>query len=171
MDASSFRVPSEAKVIIMKALLTAAFATLVIGAATLPASAGCGGCYVPPPQPQYRQVVTPPQYRVVQRTVLVAPARVIWHRIPAQYGTVQQTVQVAPERVGYSQVCGACGVSYRPYTIPAQYGTVERTVMVAPSRAVAETIPAQYGVVERTVMVAPAQAYLVPVNRCNACGY
>ena len=153
----------------MKTLFTAAFAALVIGGATLPAAAGCNTCYVP--QPEYRQVVTPPQYRVVQRTVMVAPPRMIWHRIPAQYGTVQQTVQVAPERVGYSQVCGACGVSYRPYTIPAQYGTVERTVMVAPPRVVAETIPAQYGVVAHTELVAPAQAYLVPVNRCNTCGY
>lgn len=151
----------------LSAILAAAALTAVAGAT--PAAAGCYSCYRPPVQ--YRTMVTPAQYGVVQRTVLVAPARVIYHRIPAQYGTVQQTVQVAPERVGYSQVCGACGVSYRPYTIPAQYGTVERTVMVAPPRVVAETIPAQYGVVAHTVMVAPARAYLVPVNRCGGCGY
>src|SRR5258707_2035973 len=36
--------PFEAKVIAMKALLTAAFAALVVGAATLPAAAGCNSC-------------------------------------------------------------------------------------------------------------------------------
>lgn len=155
----------------MKALVTAAFAALVIGGATLPAAAGCNTCGYHYYQPEYRQVYTPPQYGVVQRTVMVAPPRVVYHRIPAQYGTVQQTVQVSPERVGYQQVCGACGVSYRAYAIPAQYGTVERTVMVAPPRVVAETIPAQYGTVERTVLVAPAQSYLVSVSRCGGCGY
>ena len=165
-----FAFPSEAKVIVMKFLLTAAFAAVAIGAATLPAAAGCNTCYVPPPE--YRQVVTPPQYGVVQRTVMVAPPRVIWHRIPPQYGTVQQTVQVAPERVGYQQVCDSCGrIGYRHYVVSAQYTTVERTVMVTPPRVVAETIPAQYGVVSHTVLVAPPQAYLVQVNRCNTCGY
>jgi hypothetical protein len=143
----------------------------VVGAATLPAAAGCNSCGYTYYQPQYRQVYTPAQYGVVQRTVMVAPPRRVYHRIPAQYGTVQQTVQVAPERVGYETVCGACGVSYRPYTIPAQYGTVERTVMVAPPRIVAETIPAQYGVVQHTVQITPAQAYLVPVSRCGGCDY
>ena len=84
---------------------------------------------------------------------------------------MQQTVQIAPERVGYETVCGACGVSYRPYTIPAQYGTVERTVMVSPPRVVAETIPAEYGVVSHTVLVSPGHSYLVPVTRCGGCGY
>jgi hypothetical protein len=151
-----------------RVLVTAALASILIVGAALPASAGCYSCYQPPAQ--YRQVVTPPQYGVVQRTVMVAPARRVYHRIPAEYGTVQRTVLVAPERVGYQQVCGACGVSYRPYVVPAQYGTVERTVMTAPSRVVAEVIPAQYATVAQTVMIAPAQARLVRVG-CNTCGY
>src|SRR5258707_13015658 len=102
---------------------------------------------------------------------MVAPSRTVYHRVPAQYGTVQQTVQVSPERVGYQAVCGACGVSYRAYSVPAQYGTVERTVMVSPPRVVAETIPAQYGVVQHTVQISAAQSYLVPVSRCNSCGW
>src|SRR5882724_649999 len=132
----------------MKTFLAAALVSATIVGATAiaaatPAAAGCYSCYQPPVQ--YRQVVTPPQYGVVQRTVMVAPPRTVWHRIPAQYGTVQQTVVVAPERVGYQQVCDACGrVGYRQYVVPAQYGTVERTVMVAPPRVVAETIPGQY---------------------------
>ena len=152
----------------LSAILAAAALTAVAGAT--PAAAGCYSCYRPPVQ--YRTVVTPAQYGVVQRTVLVAPARVIYHRIPAQYGTVQQTVLVAPERVGYQQVCDPCGnTGYRRYVVPAQYGTVERTVVVSPSRVEAETIPAQYATVERTVLVAPARSYLVRVNGCNSCGY
>lgn len=156
----------------MKALLSAALAaaTLAVVVGATPAAAGCHACYRPPVQ--YRQVIAPPQYGVVERTVLVAPARVIYRRVAAEYGTVQQTVVVAPERIGWQPVCDACGrVGYRKYVVPAQYGTVERTVVVTPARVVAETIPAQYATVAQTVLVAPARSYLVRVNGCNTCGY
>jgi hypothetical protein len=154
---------------VRKILLAAAFASAAIAGATVPAAAGCYSCYQP--APQYRQVVSPPQYRVVHRTVMVAPPRVVRHVIPAQYGVVHQTVMVAPARVAYRQTCGACGPEWRASVVPAQYGTVARTVMVAPPRVVAETIPAQYGTVAHTQMVAPAQAYWVQVRGCNSCGY
>jgi len=152
-----------------KALLAAALGCAVIAGATPAAAFGsCNPCY----QPAYRQVVTPPQYGVVHRTVLVAPPRVVLHHIPAQYGTVHATVMVAPARLGWQQVCDACGrVGHRAFVVPAQYGTVARTVMVAPPRVVAERIPAEYATAAYTVMIAPAQAYLVPVSRCHACGY
>jgi hypothetical protein len=153
-----------------KTVLIAALALAASAAATLPAAAfgGCNPCY---PQPQYRQVVTPPQYRVIHRTVMVAPPRVVMHRIPAQYGVVQQTVMVSPARVSVQAVCDACGnVGYRHHMVPAQYGTVARTVMVAPPRYVAETIPGRYATVAHTEMIAPAQARWVPAG-CNSCGY
>lgn len=155
-----------------KALLAAAaFASLALACASPAAAFGdCNPCYRP--APQYRQVVAPAQYRVVYRTVMVAPSRVVYRHIPAEYGTVQQTVVVAPERVGYQQVCDSCGrVGYRQYVVPAQYGTVERTVMVSRPRVVAETIPGEYATVARTELVAPSQIYLVPVRSCSTCGY
>ena len=105
------------------------FAALVASAITalaLPstASAGCYGCYTPPPCPTcYQRQIAPAQYRAVQETVMVAPGGVIAHRTPAQYRTVMvpQTVMVAPEGVQYQQ-------------IPAQYATRQRVEMVAPAR-------------------------------------
>jgi hypothetical protein len=84
------------------------------------ASAGCYGCYTPPPQPCttcYQRQVVPPQYRAVQETVMVTPGGVVAHRTPAQYRTVMvpQTVMVAPEGVQYEQ-------------IPALYATRARIV-------------------------------------------
>ena len=82
------------------------YAALIASAVTamaLPtaASAGCHGCYAPPPPPCvtcYQRQVVPPQYRTVEETVMVAPGGVIAHRTPAQYRTVMvpQTVMVAP---------------------------------------------------------------------------
>ena len=106
------------------------YAALIASAVTaiaLPtaASAGCDGCYMPPPPCTtcYRRQVAPPQYRAVQETVMVAPGGVVAHRTPAQYRTVMvpQTVMVAPEGVQYEQ-------------IPAQYATRQRVEMVAPAR-------------------------------------
>ncbi|MGO3933615.1 hypothetical protein [Rhodopseudomonas pseudopalustris] len=103
-------------------------AALIVSAAAvaLPtaASAGCYGCYTPPPcqtcyQPQY----VAPQYQTVQETVLVEPGRVIARRTPAQYRTVMvpKTVMVEPEGVAYERV-------------PPQYAVRERVEMVAPAR-------------------------------------
>src|SRR6201746_833012 len=93
----------------------AALLASVVTAMALPtaASAGCYGCYTPPPCPTcYQRQVAPPQYRAVQETVMVSPGSVIAHRTPAQYRTVMvpQTVMVAPEGVQYER-------------IPAQYET------------------------------------------------
>src|SRR3954462_6306992 len=88
------------------------------------ASAGCYGCYTPPPCPTcYQRQVVPPQYRAVQETVMVAPAGVVAHRTPAQYRTVMvpQTVMVAPEGVQYQQIA-------------PEYATRQRVEMVAPAR-------------------------------------
>lgn len=105
----------------------AAMIVSILAAFALPtaASAGCYGCYAPPPCVTcYQQRIVPPQYRTVQETVMVEPGRVIAHRTPAQYRTVMvlQTVMVAPEGVQYEQ-------------IPPQYGVRERLEMVAPARA------------------------------------
>ena len=111
----------------MSRVIAAIFAATVVAAAVpTAASAGCYNCYAPPqPCPTcYQQVVTPPQYRAVQETVMVEPGRVVAHRTPAQYRTVMvpQTVMVAPAGVAYEQV-------------PAQYATRQRVEMVAPARA------------------------------------
>jgi hypothetical protein len=106
----------------------AALSAVTLVALSLPttASAGCYNCYVPlqPCATCYQQRVVPPQYRIVNQTVLVEPGRVIAHRTPAQYRTVlvPKTVMVAPEGVQYER-------------IPPQYATVQRTEMVAPPQA------------------------------------
>jgi len=127
----------------MMSRVQAALIVSVVAAFALPtaASAGCYGCYTPPPQPCmtcYQQQVIPPQYRTVQETVMVAPGAVIAHRTPAQYRTVMvpQTVMVAPEGVAYERT-------------PPQYATRERVEMVAPARAY----------------------YVAVQPRCNSCGY
>jgi hypothetical protein len=121
----------------------AALIASAVTAMALPtgASAGCDGCYTPPPQPCttcYQRQIVPPQYRAVRETVMVAPGGVVEHRTPAQYRTVMvpQTVMVAPEGVQYEQ-------------IPAQYATRQRVEMVAPARVY----------------------YVAPPPRCNSCGY
>jgi hypothetical protein len=106
---------------VFAALLASAVTVMALPTA---ASAGCYGCYTPPPCPTcYQRQVAPPQYRAFQETVMVAPGGVIAHRTPAQYRTVMvpQTVMVAPEGVQYQQ-------------IPAQYTTRQRVEMVAPAR-------------------------------------
>jgi len=127
----------------MMSRVQAALIVSVVAAFALPtaASAGCYGCYTPPPQPCmtcYQQQVIPPQYRTGQETVMVAPGAVIAHRTPAQYRTVMvpQTVMVAPEGVAYERT-------------PPQYATRERVEMVAPARAY----------------------YVAVQPRCNSCGY
>jgi hypothetical protein len=62
------------------------YAALIVSAVTamaLPtaASAGCYGCYTPPPCATcYQRQVVPPQYRTVEETVMVAPGGVVAHR-------------------------------------------------------------------------------------------
>ena len=107
--------------------ILAATIVSIVAAIAVPtaASAGCYGCYVPPPCGTcYQQQIVPPQYRTVQETVMVEPGRVIAHRTPPQYRTVMvpQTVMVAPEGVQYER-------------IPPQYGVREHVEMVAPARA------------------------------------
>lgn len=107
---------------ILAAMIVSTAAAMALPTA---ATAGCYGCYAPPPCVTcYEQRIVPPQYRTVQETVMVDPGRVIAHRTPAQYRTVMvpQTVMVTPEGVEYER-------------IPAQYGVRERVEMVAPARA------------------------------------
>ena len=81
------------------------YAALIVSAVTAMAlstvaSAGCYGCYTPPPCATcYQRQVVPPQYRTVEEIVMVAPGGVVAHRTPAQYRTVMvpQTVMVAPK--------------------------------------------------------------------------
>jgi hypothetical protein len=106
--------------------VSAALIASAVAAIALPtaASAGCYGCYVPPPCTTcYQAQVVPPQYRTVQETVMVAPGAVIAHRTPAQYRTVMvpQTVMVVPEGVQYERMA-------------PQYAVRERVEMVAPAR-------------------------------------
>lgn len=110
----------------MKKFLAAAI--LAVAGMALPnaASAGCYECAPPPPPPCqtcYQQQVIPPQYRTIEKTVMVAPGHTIRRHRPAQYRTVMvpKTVMVAPPRTVYQH-------------IPAQYATQERTVMVAPAQ-------------------------------------
>ena len=112
------------------------YAALIVSAVTamaLPtaASAGCYGCYTPPPCATcYQRQVVPPQYRTVEETVMVAPGGVVAHRTPAQYRTVMvpQTIMVAPEGVQYERIA-------------PQYATHQRVEMVAPAREYYVAVP------------------------------
>jgi hypothetical protein len=100
---------------IMRKSIVAAFVAAAGMAVPSLAQAGCTTCY----QPQ----VIPPQYRTVERTVMVSPGHTIRRHRPAQYRTVMvpKTVMVAPPRTEYRRV-------------PAQYATTQRTVQVAPAQ-------------------------------------
>jgi len=103
-------------------LIASALAAMALPTA---ASAGCYGCYAPPPCVTcYQQQIVPPQYQTVQETVMVSPGRVVAHRIPPQYRTVMvpKTVMVAPPGVEYER-------------IPPEYAVRERVEMVAPAQA------------------------------------
>src|ERR1700710_2310477 len=68
---------------VFAALLASAVTVMALPTA---ASAGCYGCYTPPPCPTcYQRQVAPPQYRAVQETVMVSPRATIAHPTPAQY--------------------------------------------------------------------------------------
>ena len=96
---------------------------------------------------------------------MVAPPRVIAHRLPARYGVVSETVMVSPPSTAWQSTC-ACGrETLQAVEVPAQYATVPRTVMVEPPRVVREVIPAQYGTVARTEMVSPPRESWVPANQ------
>jgi len=108
----------------MKNAIAAVVVTVAGLALPSVASAGCYNCYAPPPcQTCYQQQVIPPQYRTVERTVMVSPGRTVRRHRPAQYRTVMvpKTVMVAPARTEY-------------HRIPAQYATQQRTVQVAPAQ-------------------------------------
>lgn len=100
------------------------YAALIVSAVTamaLPtaASAGCYGCYTPPPCATcYQRQVVPPQYRTVEETVMVAPGGVVapegvqYERIAPQYATRQRVEMVAPAREYYVALaprCSSCG--------------------------------------------------------------
>ena len=112
------------------------YAALIVSAVTAMAlstvaSAGCYGCYTPPPCATcYQRQVVPPQYRTVEETVMVAPGGVVAHRTPAQYRTVMvpQTIMVAPEGVQYERIA-------------PQYATHQRVEMVAPAREYYVAVP------------------------------
>ena len=99
----------------MKKSIVAAIVAVAGMAIPSMAQAGCTTCY----QPQ----VIPPQYRTVERTVLVSPGHTVRRHRPAQYRTVMvpKTVMVAPARTEYRR-------------IPARYATQQRTVQVAPAQ-------------------------------------
>ena len=112
------------------------YAALIVSAVTAialstVASAGCYGCYTPPPCATcYQRQVVPPQYRTVEETVMVAPGGVVAHGTPAQYRTVMvpQTIMVAPEGVQYERIA-------------PQYATHQRVEMVAPAREYYVAVP------------------------------
>jgi len=110
----------------MKKSIIAAIVAVAGMAIPSMASAGCTTCY----QPQ----VIPPQYRTVERTVMVSPGHTVRRHRPAQYRTVMvpKTVMVAPPRTEYRR-------------IPAQYATQQRTVQVAPAQVYYAPVQVQTG--------------------------
>jgi hypothetical protein len=128
----------------------------------------CGSCAAPvvnPCNPCYRPAMVPAQYRTVYDTVVVAPARMVAHRVPARYEVVNETVMVTPPSQSWQSTC-ACGrESVQAVEIPAQYATVAHTVMVEPPHLVHEMVPAQYGTVARTEMVSGPHAVWVPAEQ------
>jgi hypothetical protein len=163
---------------VFSALLLALSASTAASIAFVPtaARAGCGGqvvspcgsCAAPivnPCNPCYRPAVVPAQYRTVYDTVVVAPARVVEHRVPARYGVVNETVMVSPPSQAWQSTC-ACGrEALQAVEVPAQYTTVARTVMVEAPHVVREVVPAQYGSVARTEMVSAAHEVWVPADQ------
>ena len=111
---------------IMKKSIVAAFVVAAGMAIPSLAQAGCTTCY----QPQ----VIPPQYRTVERTVMVSPGHTIRRHRPAMYRTVMvpKTVMVAPPRTEYRR-------------IPAQYATTQRTIQVAPAQVYYAPVQVQTG--------------------------
>jgi hypothetical protein len=89
-----------------------------------PVVSACGSCAAPvvnPCNPCYRPAVVPAQYRTVYDTVVVAPARMIAHRVPARYGVVNETVMVSPPRQAWQSACGCGREPAQAVEIPAQY--------------------------------------------------
>jgi hypothetical protein len=110
----------------MNKIIVAAIVAVAGMAIPTMASAGCTTCY----QPQ----VIPPQYRTIERTVMVSPGHTVRRHRPAQYRTVMvpKTVMVAPARTEYRR-------------IPAQYATQQRTVQVAPAQVYYAPVQVQTG--------------------------
>lgn len=136
----------------MSRVLTSSLFAAVAAFALLPsaASADCDTCYT--------KVVTPPQYRVVDRTVMVSPGGVVVHRTPDRVATVSETVQVSPGGKGWQRSVNAYGQeTLCEVDVPAQYTTAHRHVVV-PGTTYARHIAPTYGVTRTVEMVSPGGA-------------
>ena len=110
-----------------------------------------------------RVLVRAPQYRWVNRNVLVKKAVYKSKVQPAQYKTTYKRVLVKPAYTTWKKGKGAItridnmtGEIMCRVTVPAVYKTVEKRVLVHPARTVRTLVPAVYKKVKIKQRIAPA---------------
>lgn len=143
-------------------LMRSLFATAALALSALPAAAGDYGCagdcyrraWLPPVYgavaeqtpvraPRTYALVTPPEYRRIEETVMIRPARRIWTVRRDAWG----------RRIG-------CWVE-----IPARYAVRPRTVMVREASLTPYSQGTAYGLSLHDVVVEPAHRGWVPLER------
>ena len=110
-----------------------------------------------------RVLVRAPQYRWVNKKVLVRKAGSKTRVIPAQYKTVSQRKMVKPSYVTWKKGHGAItridnmtGEIMCKVKIPAQYKTVTKRVLVKPAQTIRTYVPAVYKTVKQKQRVSGA---------------
>jgi len=110
-----------------------------------------------------RVLVRAPQYRWVNKKVLVRKAGSKTRVIPAQYKTISQRKMVKPSYVTWKKGHGAItridnmtGEIMCKVRIPAQYKTVTKRVLVRPAQTIRTYVPAVYKTVKQKHRVSGA---------------
>ncbi len=111
-----------------------------------------------------RKLVRAPQYRWINKKVLVRKPTYRTRVIPAQYKTVNNRVLVKPAfntwRPGHgaiTRIDNMTGKIMCRVRVPAVYKNVQRRVLVRPAQKLRTLIPAAYKTVKQKQFVAPAQ--------------
>ncbi len=111
-----------------------------------------------------RVLVRGPQYRWINKKVLMRPASYTQRVIPAVYRTVNKRVMVKPSYLTWKKGKGlitridhATGEILCRVKIPAVYKNVKRKVLVRAARTIKTPRPAVYKTVKNKRLVSPAQ--------------
>ncbi len=111
-----------------------------------------------------RKLVRAPQYRWINKKVLVRKPSYRTRVIPAQYRTVNKRVLVKPAyntwrpgHVAITRIDNMTGQIMCRVKIPAVYKNVQHRVLVRKAQQIRTLIPAQYKTVKQKQFVAPAQ--------------
>ena len=110
-----------------------------------------------------RVLVRAPQYRWLNKKVLVRKQSYTSHTIPAQYKTVVNRVMVKPAyntwRKGHgaiTRIDNMTGEIMCRVKIPAVYKTVKKRVLVRPAKTLRTLVPAVYKTVKQKQRISPA---------------